>query len=101
VSFVLGCIRPVISRMFFPPCHLTTVMQRADGRIAPWGLALWWPYHLALRSKLALQRRLTTEPAWNKIADGWCAWSQSCGETADTLAVCIFHDLHVPLACMI
>lgn len=52
--------------------HTTGMLgKKPDGHIAFWGLALWWPYHVSLRLKLSLQRRISTEPAWNAIAPGW------------------------------
>lgn len=53
-----------------PLCALS--QQRPNGVISWWGLGLWWPYHVALRTKLAVHRRISTEPAWNKVAHGWC-----------------------------
>jgi len=34
-------------------------------------LLLFWPYHVGLRSKLWIQRRISTEPHWTLITDGW------------------------------
>ena len=51
------------------------------GRLAPWSLLLFAPYHLALRSKLALQRSRSNEPLWNEVAPGWFlgGWPPSDG----------------------
>ena len=48
-------------------------LQTAKGDISLWSLALWWPYHLGLRTKLKIQRYTRTEPTWSSIAPGWCA----------------------------
>ena len=48
-------------------------LQTAKGDISLWSLALWWPYHLGLRTKLKIQRHTRTEPTWSSIAPGWCA----------------------------
>lgn len=41
--------------------------KRKDGTIAPAAALLFWPYHVGLRTKLFIQRRVSTEPAYNKI----------------------------------
>ena len=46
-------------------------MQRRDGSIRPLALALLWPYHLGLRTKLALQRAHSSEPAFNALGSSW------------------------------
>ena len=46
-------------------------MQRPDGTISVPGLLLFWPYHWGLRTKLFIQRRITSEPAWNRITPDW------------------------------
>lgn len=38
-----------------------------DGTINALGFALFWPYHIGLRLKLALQRRISIEPTWNQV----------------------------------
>ena len=48
-------------------------LQTAKGDISLWSLALWWPYHFGLRTKLKIQRHTRTEPTWSSIAPGWCA----------------------------
>ena len=52
------------SALFFP-------LQREDGSIAWWGKSLFWPYHLTLRSKLAVQQLYSTENPYDKVAEGW------------------------------
>lgn len=42
--------------------------KRSDGTIDPVRLVLFWPYHVGLRAKLAIQRKLGTEPTWNAVA---------------------------------
>ena len=42
--------------------------KRADGSISALGLLAFAPYHAGLRAKLALQRRFSSEPAWNLVA---------------------------------
>lgn len=55
-----------------PLCHLPLLvlparpLQRADGTISPLRFGLLWPYHLGLRTKLALQRRISSEPAYSQ-----------------------------------
>jgi hypothetical protein len=44
-------------------------LQRADGTINPLHFALLWPYHVGLRAKLALQRRLSSEPSFDSIGE--------------------------------
>ena len=51
-------------------------LQRPTGEISALGIVTWWPYHLGLRTKLSVQRRITAEPAWNQILPGWCAAKQ-------------------------
>ena len=46
-------------------------MQRENGDISALGIVAFWPYHLGLRTKLSIQRRISTEPAWNQILPGW------------------------------
>ena len=60
-------------------CMLTS-LQTARGQISPWSLALWWPYHLGLRTKLIIQRHTRTEPTWSSIAPGWCG-TKTCSST--------------------
>lgn len=43
---------------------------RPAGRCSPASLLLWWPYHLGLRTKLYVQRRVSTEPLYDKIQPG-------------------------------
>lgn len=41
--------------------------KKRDGSISPISFVLFWPYHVALRTKLALQRRFSKEAPWNKV----------------------------------
>ncbi|KAK9825601.1 hypothetical protein WJX74_009074 [Apatococcus lobatus] len=66
------------------PCqraHLTTGLlgKRQDGSIAWWGKGLFWPYHVVLRSKLAVQKLYSTENPYDKILEGWYlgAWPKN------------------------
>lgn len=43
-------------------------MQRSDGTISPLRFTLLWPYHVGLRAKLALQRRVSSEPAYSQAS---------------------------------
>ncbi|KAI7840365.1 hypothetical protein COHA_005909 [Chlorella ohadii] len=45
--------------------------KSADGTISPLSFSLLWPYHAGLRAKLALQRRVSTEPAFSQITDDY------------------------------
>lgn len=50
--------------------HSTAMLgKRRDGTISPLGMLAFWPYHVSLRAKLAIQRRLSEEPAWDQITD--------------------------------
>lgn len=51
--------------------YLPPILQRQDGSIAWWGKSLFWPYHAALRSKLAVQKLYSTENPYDKIMEGW------------------------------
>jgi len=51
--------------------------KKPSGVVAWWGWGLFWPYHLALQTKLWIQRQYSVEPVWNQIADGWCV-HRSC-----------------------
>ncbi|KAK2080810.1 hypothetical protein QBZ16_000664 [Prototheca wickerhamii] len=44
-----------------------TGLLTPQGTIKPLNLSLLWPYHAALRTKLALQRAVSDEPAWNAV----------------------------------
>jgi protein-tyrosine phosphatase len=60
----------VVSLAASPPfAKRTTALlgKKGDGTIDPLNMALWWPYHAGLRAKLAIQRRITDEPAWHRI----------------------------------
>ena len=46
--------------------------KQSTGAVAWWGWGLFWPYHLALQTKLWIQRQYAVEPVWNQILDGWC-----------------------------
>lgn len=49
-------------------CHASPPSpQSADGTISPLSFSLLWPYHAGLRAKLALQRRVSTEPAFSQV----------------------------------
>ena len=50
-----------------PSCPLAP--QRADGTITPLHFTLLWPYHVGLRAKLALQRRLSSEPSFDRVGE--------------------------------
>jgi hypothetical protein len=54
--------------------------KKEDGSISTVGFALFWPYHIALRTKLALQRRYSTEAAWNKITSTYYIGSWPAAE---------------------
>mmetsp|Transcript_4881 Transcript_4881/g.14032 ORF Transcript_4881/g.14032 Transcript_4881/m.14032 type:complete len:248 (-) Transcript_4881:347-1090(-) len=56
-----------------PLAAITTGMlgKRSTGDISALGIVTWWPYHLCLRTKLSVQRRISSEPAWNQILPGW------------------------------
>lgn len=43
--------------------------KRADGTINPLHFTLLWPYHVGLRAKLALQRRLSSEPSFDRVGE--------------------------------
>ncbi|BDA40761.1 Uncharacterized protein YnbD [Coccomyxa sp. Obi] len=45
--------------------------KQPSGKISWWGWALFWPYHVALRTKLWVQRQTRVEPVWDHITDGW------------------------------
>ena len=45
--------------------------KQPDGSISKGGMLLFWPYHLGLRTKLWVQRRMEVEPTFNFITDGW------------------------------
>ncbi|KAL4424957.1 hypothetical protein ABPG77_002842 [Micractinium sp. CCAP 211/92] len=50
--------------------HTTGLLgKRADGTIDPSRFALLWPYHVGLRAKLALQRRLSSEPSFSQVTE--------------------------------
>lgn len=52
--------------------HTTWILGKTpDGKINPLGATLLWPYHIGLRAKLALQRRFSSEPAFNKIVNNY------------------------------
>ncbi|DBB06424.1 hypothetical protein WJX77_007711 [Trebouxia sp. C0004] len=52
--------------------HSTQLLGKtASGSIPYWNLVILWPYHVGLRSKLWIQRRISTEPHWTLITDGW------------------------------
>ncbi|KAG7669411.1 putative Uncharacterized protein YnbD [Nannochloris sp. 'desiccata'] len=48
--------------------HSTWLLgKRKDGTINPVSKMLLWPYHAGLRAKLAIQRHVSSEPAWDQI----------------------------------
>ncbi|KFM23827.1 Uncharacterized protein YnbD [Auxenochlorella protothecoides] len=48
--------------------HTTGMLGKTPhGSLKPLNLALFWPYHAALRTKLGLQRQLSSEPIWNRV----------------------------------
>lgn len=51
--------------------HIFTALQTREGQIPHWNLLLLYPYHAGLRTKLWIQRRVSTEPHWTLITDGW------------------------------
>lgn len=53
-------------------CDRSTPLLGKDrnGSIHPVSLIVWWPYHLGLRTKLYIQRRVSSEPLYNKILPG-------------------------------
>ena len=51
--------------------HSTSLLgKQPNGRIAWWGY-LMWPYHVALQTKLWIQRHSRKEPVYNRIDEGW------------------------------
>lgn len=60
----------------FNPGHATCdALQRADGTISPLNFTLLWPYHAGLRAKLALQRRVSSEPSFSQVGGQGCTGS--------------------------
>eukprot|EP00775_Hariotina_reticulata_P005305 gene5305-5540_t len=57
--------------------HTTWLLnKRLDGSIGWLSIVAFWPYHLALRGKLYIQRRKSLEPLYNKVTSnlyigGW------------------------------
>lgn len=50
--------------------HSTWVMGKdGQGAVHPLAFALLYPYHFGLRAKLALQRRVSSEPSWSRITE--------------------------------
>lgn len=50
--------------------HSTWVMgKNAQGEISTLAFALLYPYHIGLRAKLALQRRVSSEPSWSRVTE--------------------------------
>ena len=48
--------------------HSTWLLgKRKDGTLSPASLIFFYPYHVGLRTKLAIQRRYSTEPAYDRI----------------------------------
>ena len=66
----LACCPPTASSpipLLLPP--RAPPLQRADGTINPLHFTLLWPYHVGLRAKLALQRRLSSEPSFDRVGE--------------------------------
>jgi hypothetical protein len=55
---------------------------RLAGHCSLPSLVVWWPYHLGLRLKLYIQRRVSTEPLYDKILPGLYlgGWPESAGK---------------------
>ena len=50
--------------------HTTWLLgKHKDGTISGLNRVIFWPYFAGLQAKLAIQRRYSTEPAWNRITD--------------------------------
>ena len=64
--------------------------KQPTGAVAWWGWGLFWPYHLALQTKLWCQRQYSVEPVWNQITDGWCVHRTE----KDCLAQHVLQALH-------
>ena len=48
--------------------YTTWLLQKSpQGNISLLSHVLFWPYHLGIRAKLWVQRRVSTEPLYNKI----------------------------------
>lgn len=79
---VLGMApRPLPCHAMPNPGHATCdPLQRADGTISPLNFTLLWPYHAGLRAKLALQRRVSSEPSFSQVGgQGWLhRWRCRC-----------------------
>ena len=57
--------------LFKPPLFSSPQQDPKNGLLATWSIALLWPYHLALRIKLGVQRARRHEDLWNQVAPGW------------------------------
>ena len=57
--------------LFKPPLFSSPQQDPKTGLLATWSIALLWPYHLALRVKLGVQRARRHEDLWNQVAPGW------------------------------
>jgi len=52
--------------------HTTWIMgKRKNGTISPLAFTALWPYHVGLRAKLAIQRKVSTEPSWDAMGDNY------------------------------
>lgn len=88
---------PWLTLPCLPPCRL----QRADGTIGPVSFTLLWPYHAGLRAKLALQRRVSSEPSFSQVRVYWCvancraaaAWPAK--NTCCMLRLPLLHNVHM------
>ena len=59
--------------------------KQPTGAVAWWGWGLFWPYHLALQTKLWIQRQYSVEPVWNQILDGWCVFPAAEHDSETTI----------------
>ena len=51
---------------------LTRSLQaKATGIFNPFLALLFWPFHIALHFRIDGRRRVTKEPLYNKVVDGW------------------------------
>lgn len=47
--------------------------QAKNGKLQLWGKMLFWPYHVGIRLRLMVQKRIPPEPRFHEIAPGWCS----------------------------
>jgi hypothetical protein len=69
LTHVAACGFAVALAASSPAAPYTTWLLQKDqqGSISLLSHVLYWPYHLALRTKLWVQRRVSVEPLYNKI----------------------------------